>query len=608
VIDTANRSGSSSSILLVDDDPAILRVLIRMLAKEQALEIATAESARAAREQLQRRRFDLVISDLAMPDEDGISLMQWANEHHPGMMWIVLTGHGTLQSAVRALQLGAFDFIAKPVNKTLLRSAVMSALERHHLRAERDRLHADLEGSNRRLRENIEELEEACTLLEEQSQLLQADLRRAALIQRALLPQSPPQTPGLTIHALYRLSQTVGGDLYDVVRLDRRHVVVLIADAAGHGLSAAMLAVLFRSRLAMVDADQHEPARPGHVLELANRTLLQGFTPQGLFLTAAYCLFDTVEAKVAIASAGHPPLIVQRRAGDLERLFHTGPALGLYADARFTEQELQLEPGDRLLLHTDGLYDRLCGDGASGGDQVIQFLRESALARRDPDDAHWLHALARLNGADGAPPHDDVTLLCVQASGGVSSFDNGEPPTIPLPTSPARDHGCEIVVGTDAQRLTLSVRGRATWMYSGALHDACLAAIDGEKDVTVDLTLCQHLDSTLLGTLHELATRAYDAKLEFRLQGVAPPVEALFAELGMERMLDHMVRITLPLPRQMTTLTPIDPDSHARWLRILKAHESLAALNDRNHREFDPLLQLLRKEVEALPAGRHPAE
>jgi anti-anti-sigma regulatory factor len=197
----------------------------------------------------------------------------------------------------------------------------------------------------------------------------------------------------------------------------------------------------------------------------------------------------------------------------------------------------------------------------------------------------------------------------VYASPGTSSFDNGEAPAIPLATSPTRDHGCEIMVGSSAQRLTVSVRGRATWMYSGALHDACLEAIDDEKDITVDLTLCQHLDSTLLGTLHELATRAYNAKLEFRLQGVAPPVEALFAELGMERMLDHMVRITLPLPRQMSTLTPTDPDAHARWLRILRAHESLAGLNDRNCREFDPLLQILRKEVEGLSSARlQPAE
>ena len=605
MIDTANRNQPSSSILIVDDDPAILRVLIRMLGKEQAFEIETAESARTAREILGRRRFDLVISDLSMPDEDGISLMQWANQHHPGTSWIVLTGHGTLQAAVRALQLGAFDFIAKPVNKTLLQSSIHSALEQRRLRDERDRLHAQLEESNKRLRHNVEELEEACALLEEQSQLLQADLRRAALIQRALLPQTPPQTPGLTIHAVYRLSQTVGGDLYDVVRLDRRHVVVLIADAAGHGLSAAMLAVLFRSRLAMVDADLHEPARPSAVLELANRTLLQGFTPQGLFLTAAYCLVDTAEAKVSIASAGHPPLILQRGSGALERLFHTGPALGLYPDARFTEQELHLQPGDRLMLHTDGLYDRFGSDGISGGEQVIRSLQEHC-PQRDPSDAGWLRALAGVNapGHDDVLLRDDITLLSVCAAQGSSTFDNGEPPTVPIAASPVTDHGCEIMVGADAQRLTLSLRGRASWMYSGALHDACLDAIDRAKAITVDLTLCQHLDSTLLGTLHELATRAYDAKLEFRLQGVSPPVEALFAELGMDRMLDHMVRITLPLPRQMTTLTPTDSDSHARWLRILKAHESLAALNDRNHREFDPLLQILRKEVEELDPAR----
>ena len=373
--ESSESQATTPAILAVDDDEGVRRVMVRALRDEGRLEVEVVASAREARERLAQRSFAVAITDIVMPDEDGISLMQWARGYHPETSWIVLTGHATLDTAVRALQLGAFDFITKPINIATLVNAVNNALDQQRLRAERDRLHAQLEESNKQLSRHVDELEEACRLLERQAETIQADLGRAALIQRALLPQTPPSTPGLSVHALYRPSHLVGGDLYDVVRLDRRRLVLMIADAAGHGLSAAMLAVLFRNKLRMIDADTREPCLPSQALQAVNDSLLQGFTGPGLFITAAYCLIDMADGRVTAASAGHPPLIVQRRSGDLERLFHTGPALGLYPEARFADEEILLEAGDRLILHTDGLYDRLPRDGGSPSDRAIRALK-----------------------------------------------------------------------------------------------------------------------------------------------------------------------------------------------------------------------------------------
>jgi anti-anti-sigma regulatory factor len=157
----------------------------------------------------------------------------------------------------------------------------------------------------------------------------------------------------------------------------------------------------------------------------------------------------------------------------------------------------------------------------------------------------------------------------------------------------------EILVGEDSKRTTLCIRGRACWGHSAAFHRACSAAIDLERCVTLDLTLCEHLDSTFLGSIHELVDRAEEAQVELRLQGVTPQVEELFAELGMKRVLDRMVPVMLPLPTGMSALAGVDEDSHARRLRVLTAHETLAALNERNRQEFDPLLEVLRREVES---------
>ena len=403
-----SATDSKPALLIVDDNETIRKLLVLALREVRELEIEAVGSAREARERLSQRSFAVVITDISMPEEDGISLMQWAKETFPGPIWIVLTGHGTLDSAVSALQLGAFDFIAKPLSMATLRNSVRNALDQHRLRAERDRLQAELEESNERLREHVTQLEEACRLLGEQAETIQADLRRAALIQRALLPQAAPDTPGLSIHALYRTSETVGGDLYDVVRLDSRRVVLMIADAAGHGLSAAMLAVLFRNGLPLVDANSGEACAPSQALQAVNGSLSRATAAPGLFITAAYCLLDVAEGKASVASAGHPPLIVQRRSGGIERIFHTGPALGLYPDAVFGQQEIVLDAGDRLVLHTDGLYDRLRGEPGTPSEGVVRAVEES-----DERGMPFLHRLARLAdlSRDGAEERSRTTSL-----------------------------------------------------------------------------------------------------------------------------------------------------------------------------------------------------
>jgi serine phosphatase RsbU (regulator of sigma subunit)/anti-anti-sigma regulatory factor len=579
---------------VVDDDEDLRRLLVRMLGDEEDRRVEQAGTAAEARALLAGARYDVVITDLSMPGEGGLSLMQWSQRNVPGPAWIVLTGYGTLDTAVTALKLGAFDFLEKPLRGVeAIRTSVRNAVAHQRLCAERDRLHAELEASNVRLREHVEELEAASGLLREQADVLRADLHRAGIIQRALLPSDAPRIPGFQVHALYRPSLSVGGDLYDVVALDDRHAVVLIADAAGHGLSAAMLAVLFRSQLSLVDPDRRRPRAPREVLSTVNRTLCQGLPAPGLFLTAAYCLLDGDTGVLTVASAGHPPLLVVRRGGGAEAIFHTGPALGLYPDADFSQQCVRLDPGDRLLLYSDGLYDRLAVPGQWPHDAIATRLAAGAGGGRE--------LLRDVLGAGGGPAtdeyalQDDVTLVLLDARPGESTLDNGTPQ--PWHADVAWEPRFEILVGTDAERTTLSIQGRATWDQSGAFHAAGAAALERGQPVMLDLALCQHLDSTFLGTVHELASLAERLGVEFRVQGATPVVERLFVELGMRLVLDRLVPRMLPLPTRMHPLVgACDPGAGAR--RVLHAHETLAALNDRNRREFDPLLRLLRREVD----------
>jgi anti-anti-sigma factor len=285
---------------------------------------------------------------------------------------------------------------------------------------------------------------------------------------------------------------------------------------------------------------------------------------------------------------------VQRNSGEIERIFHTGPALGLYPDAVFGEQEILLDSGDRLVLHTDGLLDRLEGEPEMPREAIVRAVEGS-----DADGMAFLHRLARLgdlsrNGGEAAL-EDDVTLLTVRVAEGLSSLDNGAP--VPAPSRPVVEKGVEILVGGDSKRTTLSIRGHAKWTQSAAFHEACMEALAAAGAVSLDLTLCEHLDSTFLGTIHELVEHADRSDVELRLQGVMPPVEDLFAEVGMKRVMEHIVPVMLPLPSQMSPLCGEDQERRSQTLRVLRAHEGLAALNESNRREFDPLLQALRKEL-----------
>ena len=595
--------GDSEAILVVDDSEGIRHMLQRTLSRGANRQVTAVGSANAAREALRTQCFDAVITDLSMPDEDGISLMQWAHEHAPGPHWIVLTGHGTLDAAVKALQLGAFDFIAKPMQGIApLRKAVQNAIDNRRLVLERDRLTRELAHSNAQLREHVDQLEKACRLLEEQSETIQADLRRAALIQRALLPREGPDLPGFRVETTYRPCESVGGDLYDLVALDERHLALVIGDAAGHGLAAAMLAVLFHTRLPLRDREGG-PRSPAEALSLVNRSLCE-FAAPGLFLTAACAVLDIRSGALSVASAGHTPLFLQRRGGEVSGIYHSGPALGLYREAVFGQHELRLARGDRLWMHTDGLYDRMETGVTPPAERVLARL--AAAPRGGPGELRRLFGAeipsAMRASGDGPVQVDDVTLLMLAAEPGPSQLDNGLPPPLPPAPLPIRT-GTEVLAGGDGRATALSVRGRADWSLSAPFFERCLSEIRAAQPLLLDLSLCEHMDSTFLGTIHELSSRADDAHVELRLQGVMPPVQALFDELGMSRVLERIVATMLPLPGRMQPLADASGDAHRSAVRVLRAHEKLANLSEANRREFDPLLEVLRGEVEAPRAG-----
>jgi sigma-B regulation protein RsbU (phosphoserine phosphatase) len=573
------------TFLVVDDDAMVRKLVSSGLQALQPGQVFEVENGLQAQKVLSEHAVDVVVTDVLMPQMDGRELMQWAQAHCPGPLWIVLSGLDTFDAAVDALHLGAFDFLPKPPEVQRVRVAVRNAIDQINLKRERERLHEELEQSNILLAEKVDQLEALCGMLQEQADVIQGDLKRAEVIQRALLPRVPPRLDGWSVQTLYRTGSSVGGDFYDIVPLDRRHVGLVIADAAGHGVAAAMLSVLFKHHLRMWDEESRRPLPPRTVFEDLNRDLRAHVTGPGIFVTAIYALLDVKSGRMRLVSAGHPPAILNQATGGTKRLERSGPALGLQDDARYQEIKVDVESGDSLLLYTDGLVED--GSLATQYDDLEKTLVAGGNAG---DTVRRLYADVAGMGGD----RDDVTIVLLERAGGLSQYDDVPEPDRPQTQPEPIEAQAEIKQGVADRKAYLCVAGKGTWMRSQSFFDAAEAMLKRYKSLTIDLGACEHLDSTFLGTVHEVVMSAPEA---VRVQRVTPPVRALFEELDMQGVLNHTSLTFEPLPEKMTPLKRADTDAEQQGQRMLRAHEILASLSDENREQFRDVVDSLREEL-----------
>jgi sigma-B regulation protein RsbU (phosphoserine phosphatase) len=247
------------------------------------------------------------------------------------------------------------------------------------------------------------------TRLRQLHQQLDHELKLAQRIQSSLLPQTLPQVPRLRFAVHYLLRDRVGGDFYDVFRLDENHVGLYVADAMGHGVPASLLTIFVKKGVQAkeVFGNQYRLVSPGEVLERLNRDLLGQELPENPFITMVYCLLNHRDGIVQFARAGHPYPLHIPAEGELQLWQQEGLLLGV-VDSRFPTRAGRLAPGDKLLLYSDGI-DTATFDGLPEG--ALSLLACAARHRTLPVQ-EFVAALAHdLFGGRSQP--DDLTLLAV---------------------------------------------------------------------------------------------------------------------------------------------------------------------------------------------------
>ncbi|MFO1498397.1 MAG: SpoIIE family protein phosphatase [Verrucomicrobiota bacterium] len=242
------------------------------------------------------------------------------------------------------------------------------------------------------------------------ARLVSRELEIAKTIQRSLLPKSLPAVPGYGLAGFCESAEQVGGDFYDVLRVDDSSLLLIVADVMGKGLPAAMFAAILRTLLRAVPEWTNQP---GQLLSRVNRLLFRELSAVDMFITAQLVFVDTAERRLLAASAGHCPMLLATESDpNVLTLSPEGVPLGILPEASFGVQEMTLPCNSRLLLYTDGLTEARSPEGEFfGHDRLVDWFRRRAPDSRSAERLKSDLAI-ELNGFQGAAAiHDDQTFL-----------------------------------------------------------------------------------------------------------------------------------------------------------------------------------------------------
>ena len=378
-------------ILVVDDEPDVEPLVLQRMRRDirsRKYEFVFAHNGVEAVELLNKDEdIDMVISDINMPQMDGLTLLEQISEINPNIRSIIVSAYGDMKNIRTAMNRGAFDFVTKPLDFGDLRVTIERTL-RH-----------------------MEEWREALSS-RDKLVALQNELDVASGIQQSILPTVFPSRDDYQIYASMEPARNVGGDFFDVVRLEGNRVGLAIADVSDKGVPAALF--MMSSRTWMKGAAISSP-EPGTVLGEVNALLHEDNETQ-MFVTVLYAVYDPETGEFTYASGGHDAPLLVHPDGSSELLPLTGGiALGIVSDLAYGQNSVVLDHGDTLVLYTDGVTEAMNGEGEQFG---IERLRKvfSDRAPKDANEAAHKIFEAVNTFADGAAQSDDITCLTIRRS------------------------------------------------------------------------------------------------------------------------------------------------------------------------------------------------
>jgi sigma-B regulation protein RsbU (phosphoserine phosphatase) len=390
----------TARVLIADDQPDILESL-GLLLRTHGYQVHRVSSPAAILEALDGNQFDLLLMDLNFARDttsgrEGLDLLPHL-ETLSDMPIVVMTGWGSIDAAVEAMQHGVGDFVQKPWDNTRLLETLSKQIE--------------LGRTHRRTRQEQAEHELRAEQAMQELRLHDEEIQEAHQIQERLVPADISQVPGYEINAAWRPARSVGGDYFDVVKFNEKSLAVCIGDVTGKGVPAALL---MSNLQATVRGFAGPDVQPADLCAQVNRATLP-YVGENRFITFFYGLLDAPARRLTYVNAGHNPPFLVHRDGSCRRLRDGGPVLALVPNWQWRQGLVELAPGDRLILFTDGITEATDARGEEFQEERLVGLVTTH--RRLRPGAMKEKIMAALREFNGDKWNDDATLLVLGVEG-----------------------------------------------------------------------------------------------------------------------------------------------------------------------------------------------
>lgn len=393
------ESNRQQTVLVVDDTPENITLMTEILGDFYRVKVAL-NGKKALSIAQSDNPPDIILLDIMMPEMDGYEVCQRLKESEStqAIPVIFVTAMTDKSNEEQGLSLGAVDYITKPVSPPLVLARVKTQLR--------------LYNQNRFLDDLVQQRTRQLTIETAHRQKLENELQVARDIQMAMLPEQ--KDGGIIagrcrVSAQLRPAREVGGDFYCVFPVGNNKLVFAIGDVSGKSVPAALFMARACTLLESIGSDEHSPDQ---ILFKMNQALCRN-NDECMFVTVGCGVLDTENGKLNYASAGHDPPVLITQDGSVSKLeVSGGPLIGIVESAEFKLSTMRLQPGETLLLYTDGITEAFNSEGKMFTDKrLIEALSGSTAQTSDALVDSLIQTVDDF--CQGTDQSDDITVVAV---------------------------------------------------------------------------------------------------------------------------------------------------------------------------------------------------
>ncbi len=383
----------SFKIMSVDDEPD-MEMLIRQNFRKQVRAkkyefIFAGNGLEALTKIVENPDVGLILSDINMPEMDGLTLLSRINElKNPALKTVIISAYGDMNNIRTAMNRGAFDFATKPIDFDDLEITINKTLQEIEIIKKAQKEHKQLVS-------------------------IKNDLKIAREIQHSIIPRTFPPFPerdDFELYASMEAAKSIGGDFYDFFLIDEDHLGLVIADVSDKGIPAAIFMAVSRT---IIKASANMEMTTEQCMKYSNELLCKENINE-MFVTVFYGILNTKTGELKYTNAGHNPPYIIRKDGNIHTVEPTyDVALGIIEGVSYKSQSVMINPGDSLFLFTDGVTEAMNAQYQQFSEERLESLLTSI---KDLNSVDMIYAVAKAvnQHAEDAEQSDDITMLSLK--------------------------------------------------------------------------------------------------------------------------------------------------------------------------------------------------